>query len=313
MLVIAEPNNQLANRLFNAGHVMATAIECQTSMLNPAFEGYAEHYPTMSDDALCPFPKRRLPFFRLTPRKQKWAINFIRKAINSLEHGRLHRFHGGRIRVIYSGQISPLETPDGIVRMDTEEFSRLARRTSLLFLSGPLFRNDPAFIRHQETIRDFFTPAPKHLAAAQHVVSLARAKADVVVGVHVRRGDYSTYFNGRFFYSDEIYLRLMRQTAELFPGKRVAFVVCSNEPALPGVFRDLDLHRGPGHLVQDLHCLAECDFLLGPPSTFSGWASFYGKKPLCVIFSAAQQVSLGDFQLVGANPCRLPREGLIER
>jgi hypothetical protein len=32
--------------------------------------------------------------------------------------------------------------------------------------------------------------------------------------------------------------------------------------------------------VGDLFALAECDYVLGPLSTFSQWASFHGNKPL---------------------------------
>lgn len=38
---------------------------------------------------------------------------------------------------------------------------------------------------------------------------------------------------------------------------------------------------GSGDTVEDLYALAECDYLIGPPSTFTVWASFYGNVPLC--------------------------------
>jgi hypothetical protein len=41
-----------------------------------------------------------------------------------------------------------------------------------------------------------------------------------------------------------------------------------------------------GSAVEDLYSLARCDYLLGPPSTFSLWASFYGNVPLHQMASA---------------------------
>jgi len=33
-------------------------------------------------------------------------------------------------------------------------------------------------------------------------------------------------------------------------------------------------------MVEDLYALAECDYIIGPPSTYTLWASFYGDTPL---------------------------------
>ena len=45
--------------------------------------------------------------------------------------------------------------------------------------------------------------------------------ADIRLGVHVRRGDYRTFYDGRFFYSDEQYIALVRRFLALHPGRRV--------------------------------------------------------------------------------------------
>jgi hypothetical protein len=60
---------------------------------------------------------------------------------------------------------------------------------------------------------------------------------------------------------------------------------------LPG----LDVHPGPGHLVADLAALSGCDWLLGPPSSFSAWAAFAGNRPLLVVEDPAADFGLHDF------------------
>jgi hypothetical protein len=52
---------------------------------------------------------------------------------------------------------------------------------------------------------------------------------------------------------------------------------------------------GPGHVVQDMYALARCDYLLGPPSTFTIWSSFYGRVPLCHVESPDQELALASF------------------
>ncbi|MCW3058345.1 MAG: hypothetical protein JWQ02_166, partial [Capsulimonas sp.] len=44
-----------------------------------------------------------------------------------------------------------------------------------------------------------------------------------------------------------------------------------------------------------MYSLSECDYILGPPSTFTAWASFYGQKPLYKILEPEAAVSLDDF------------------
>jgi hypothetical protein len=40
----------------------------------------------------------------------------------------------------------------------------------------------------------------------------------------------------------------------------------------------------------DLYSLARCDYVFGPPSTYSQWASFYGNKPLLHVFDRDSQL-----------------------
>ncbi|MCS6783545.1 MAG: hypothetical protein NZ482_10320, partial [Gloeomargarita sp. SKYG98] len=57
---------------------------------------------------------------------------------------------------------------------------------------------------------------------------------------------------------------------------------CSDENLIPQGhhFSGLPVHWGTGHIIEDLYGLAECDYLIATPSTYSGWASFYGQVPI---------------------------------
>ena len=39
------------------------------------------------------------------------------------------------------------------------------------------------------------------------------------------------------------------------------------------------------------------DYILGPPGTFSQWASFYGEKPLLHLFDSNDSVALEKFRV----------------
>jgi hypothetical protein len=56
--------------------------------------------------------------------------------------------------------------------------------------------------------------------------------------------------------------------------------VCSDQPLDPAVLDGLPATPGPGDVLGDLCALRTCDTLIGPPSTFSMWASFSAGVPL---------------------------------
>jgi hypothetical protein len=89
----------------------------------------------------------------------------------------------------------------------------------------------------------------------------------------------------------------MLQVTEGVQGS-VGFIVASNVAVSAAAFRGLNLHRAPGHFALDLHALAACDLILGPPSTFCGWASFTGKAPILFL-------EHGNQELLDAEPARV--------
>jgi len=84
----------------------------------------------------------------------------------------------------------------------------------------------------------------------------------------------------------------MRDIADQMAGKRVTFLVCSNVKVNQDAFGDLRVRMGPGHIIQDMYSMAKADLLIGPPSTYTAWASFYGNVPLVMMQTADQPIDL---------------------
>lgn len=87
----------------------------------------------------------------------------------------------------------------------------------------------------------------------------------------------------------------MHELAEQFPGGKVAFFVCSDEPRHEHEFPGLRVGIGAGSAVGDMYALAKCDYIFGPFGTFSMWASFYGNKPLYHLRSSDDRVERDRF------------------
>jgi hypothetical protein len=114
-----------------------------------------------------------------------------------------------------------------------------------------------------------------------------------LIGIHVRRGDYATWQGGRFHYDITTYYAKMQQIASLI--SNCVFVICSNERVHFNNTDNLKLVYANGSATEDLCALSNCDYILGPPSTFSGWAAFLGRRPIYFLKSRDEVVSLDKF------------------
>ena len=174
----------------------------------------------------------------------------------------------------------------------TDDFAALAQQDRHLFALGWLFRSETLLHEQADAVKSHLQILPAHRRNVDKLTRSIRNRADVVVGVHIRHGDYATYLNGKYFYTLEQYVQAMRDVADQMPGKRVAFLVCSNTKLDRRDFADLKVHFGTGHIVEDMYSFAETDLLIGPPSTYTGWASFYGAVPLAVMHEAGKPLEL---------------------
>ena len=136
---------------------------------------------------------------------------------------------------------------------------------------------------------------------AEAMVAGLRQESDLVVGVHIRRGDYATWNDGRFFYSLEEYHQFMLRVQELYKGKRVVFFISSNEDFSLELFQGCNCRRfgkEPSGAILDLYTLSVCDRIIGPFSSYSRWASFIGEVPLCFLENKDQKFTEDSFSMI---------------
>ena len=144
-------------------------------------------------------------------------------------------------------------------------------------------RNFEAMKKYGDEIRKMFAPA---------VYECLAAKNANLVGVHVRRTDYREWQNGKYWFGNEVYERVIDEMQEALGDAR--FVVFTDEPESlsPNLAK---LNEPSTTAEQDQYLMSKCDYLIGPPSTFTSWASFMGKVPLLHLESSEQNVRMEDF------------------
>ena len=105
------------------------------------------------------------------------------------------------------------------------------------------------------------------------------------LGVHIRRGDYRAWYGGRYYYSDQQYLNVIKQFLDQHKDQAIQLFICGNatdlkEDVFKEAFPDTIISFPKGNPGEDLYLLSQCDRLIGAPSTFTLVASMYRDIPL---------------------------------
>ena len=153
------------------------------------------------------------------------------------------------------------------------------------------------FLKYKSEILALFAFRPE----IEEKVVEAMNHGDMILGVHIRRGDYATFYDGKFFFSDEQYVNVIRRFLALHPDRQVKVFICGNDPKL-----DKDYYRRElptcevvfpdGNPGEDLCLLSHCDYLIGAPSTFSLVAAMYHDRPLYWMMDADAPLSESSFR-----------------
>lgn len=289
MVIIGKKFGRLANRLWLFANFVALARRYRVTVANPAFAEYAAWFSATEHDLWCRYPVSCGAAAELPGEVPGWRRELLYQSVYRASRGLV----ACRLK----------HRPWRIIREKEAEFADLAgdawRRQlaqgTTTIVHGWNYRDDAGVLEHATAIRAFLTPLPVLALTAERVAEQARGDCDVLIGVHLRQGDYATFSGGAYYFPAATYAAAMHQWAQLFAPRRCAFLVCSDARQAADAFTGLHVTRGSGHVIEDLYALAACDYLMGPPSTFSAWASYYGQVPLWMLQNAEMPRSLDQF------------------
>ena len=284
MVINNYKGGRLANRIISFVHLAANSMEHRYKLRNPEFDEFVPYFEATSKNDFNGHPISITLFNN----------HFLDRAFS-----RLFRLWADITHKLF--RVTPFYRLYRIFKQyedfDLNDAAFVAHaKSGLVITEGWLFRDRKNVQKHQEEIRQFFTPVKQYRDEVAVVLGEARAVADVVIGVHIRRGDYSRYEGGIWYYEDEVYAEKMQQVQAQYAaeGKTCAFVIAAIENIDRNHFpASLQLFTAQRHFVTDMYCLAACDAIIGPPSTFSLWAAFYGKIPLAYIYKKDDFIQIG--------------------
>lgn len=270
MIIISNKPGQLGNLLFVYANFLAYGAEKKKKVLNPAFFEYAGYFRGSSG-------------FSAGSNRLVYRLAYYSARL-------LHRLK-------ISNRLLNIVYLDHHESADLEKTPAL--ESAVCFIQGWLFRSERLMLKHKSLLKDFFSPATMYKTKLDAFFSSNFGTNDhVIVALHIRRGDYRTFENGRYYYSFDAYYRMMEDISALFSGKNLRFLICSNEKPEPADWetKKMNVTFAPGHELLDLYCMTRCDYICGPPSTFTMWASFYGQVPLYMVRDPAKKIELADFK-----------------
>lgn len=269
MLVIYVGGDRTGNQLVCAAHMMASAIEHQVPYWNMRFSvgKYLNHkngglHHLYHDD------NRHL----------------LRRACI-----KLHKYAKPLLRFL---RIEFTIEPLAYAECHIDDFIRTAHDRKLHLWDFWLYTDFKALLKHQNEVRQRLAFKEKYVNAAKALLASLRRDDSIIIGIHMRRGDYAKWQGGRFCFSDAQYADWMKQCAAA-ADKPVRFIVCSDSPCDEDYFLKQfpSVTFSKADFITDIAILSLCDYIIGPPSTFSGWASFLGNTPKFSVNKAASKIS----------------------
>ncbi|MEL6252031.1 MAG: alpha-1,2-fucosyltransferase [Bacteroidota bacterium] len=288
MIIISNKTGQLANRLFAFSHVIANSIEHDIAVLNLNFDEYKPYFEATRQNDFGTY-KIRTQYFKND--FLDYVFNLLITTLVMFLGPILGKGLGYEMMLIKedSGNEVDLNSPT-ILKKSQKKY---------VFLRGWGFWDQNNLSKHGDEIRELFQLVSPYKDNVERLIRDCKEEVDVLIGLHIRAGDYRHWQGGKYFYETEHYVAKARELdAEMSKeGKRVGFVICSNEAQDLSLFEGLQVFSSTDHFIEDLYTLSNCDYILGPPSTYSLWASFHGKTPYLHMETADQEVKIENFKI----------------
>jgi len=294
VVIITNKSGQLGNRIIIFAHFIVNACEYGYIVFNPSFDEYADYFKGSCSRVLIQYPKKMNFLKKTGPSLVKILRKLIFTNINLATiflkkmHFKETQFH----------ELIHLNNDEQQFELNNTIYQDLVVLKKIILISGWRFRDIHNFSKYKELIKDYFEPVGDYKQIINDFIKRIRTNCDILIGVHIRRGDYQNWMGGKYYFQDAVYSEYMKQLEGIFPNRKIKFLMCSNEIINDASFSNFRISMGLNHELMDMYSLAQCDFLIGPPSTFTNWASIYGNVPLYKIRDADSIITLENFEVI---------------
>ena len=180
MIYLIESYGNHSNRLMQHIHLEVFAKENGLKFYNPTLATMIKPYKMSKN-------------FNFT---KAYFYNFIFKTINSIYK------IAKKVKLSHLFGIIDFENS-----YDYETNSKLLKKKRNIFVKGWNFRDFKNVLKYKEYFREQFTPLTP---LKQELVKIMESDK-IKIGVHIRRGDYREWQNGKYYYSDSEYIDIIKK------------------------------------------------------------------------------------------------------
>ncbi|MEM9902023.1 MAG: alpha-1,2-fucosyltransferase [Pseudomonadota bacterium] len=276
-VVVAQTAGQLGNQLFLFAHLIAFAEELNLEIHNTAFNEHRLHFYGTAQNLYARYPagKRSPSTSALSVMAQIGGGRGM-----DLSSRLIRRVLPQRNPIINSISCAGHMPKDDVDLADTHH-QAILRSAPVALLFGGRYRNYELFSQHESKIREFLRFC--NTLSSEQFMEPLREKYDFIVSLHIRQGDYARFLDGKYYFDTSEYLAAAELILGKIDAKRPLIVICSNAPQHVSEACSFEWVSGPGSVIGDMQILAMSDLIIAVPSTFSRWASFIGRVPICYI------------------------------
>lgn len=285
MIIITEKAGRLGNKLVLYSHFISFHSSYRVPVINVTLDEDAELFESTSRDLFCRYPAKKSlikPSIYLRKKIYRAAV----KMANIIE-----RIGIGKSFI----NVINIDTNES-VSLDDPKYIRILKRTPIVFIKGYQYRHKSGYVDSGSKIKEYFKPKENISTSINNKLNILKEKSDIIVGIHIRQGDYRNFMGGQWYFTTAQYVEVMHRLTELLNPAIVGFLVCSNVKQDLQDFSNLCVEFGSESAVEDMYALSQCDYIVGPPSSYNSWSAFYGDVPIYYLSISSTPSSLDEFK-----------------
>lgn len=164
---------------------------------------------------------------------------------------------------------------------------------NLLFVKGWGFRNKEYTTADRNYYKELFYP--NFAAKNNNIIDPEK----INIGIHIRRGDYKQWQGGKYFFNEDVYTKAIDRLIELV-GAPCKVLIFTNDANLNRHLYDAKYSHcyiSSSDEKTDHYLMSKCNYIIGPPSSFSMWASYIGNTKFYHLKSEKDNFKLEDFEI----------------
>lgn len=280
-LILIKPNGNHSNRLIQNLNFEVFCREYNIEYHNPTFNDLSEYYVSPCNSSTNSYYK----FLQINLLGQIFRHSRVVKRVFSTVWI-VSKF--GLLKLIRFDKDIDEQTQISILLKAFEKHN-------VIYVTGWRFRVPKLLEKHKnESIHNYLL---KNLYYSDNLLvrRLENLKSQdyIFIGVHIRRGDYKTWKGGKYYFEDSVFKQYMDKISlELSSrGKnKQMFILFSNENLNFEESENIVISKENWYI--DQYIMSQCNYLIGPPSTFTFWASYISNATYIQIKEAVSSDNL---------------------